>query len=262
MRYYKSFHLIAYLLGALILLFIAAPLIGMFLNTGPREIFEAATDKEVSDSIFLSVITSFLATSIFALLSLPFSWLLARRRFFLKRLVLGVIDLPIVIPHTAAGIALLGLISRNSELGRIASSWGIDFVGNPIGIMIAMAFVSLPFFINSAREGFANVPERLEKAALNLGIKPFRVFCTISVPLAFRHIVTGAVMMFARGISEFGAVVIIAYYPMTASVLIFERFSSFGLQYARPAAVLLILVTITLFLILRLLTKDPENARH
>jgi molybdate/tungstate transport system permease protein len=262
MKYYRSFHLTAYLLGALILLFIAAPLIGMFLNTGPREIFEAATDKDVSDSIFLSVITSFIATLTFALLSLPFAWLLARRKFFLKRLVLGIIDLPIVIPHTAAGIALLGLVSRNSELGRLASSLGIDFVGNPIGIMIAMAFVSLPFFLNSAREGFANVPVRLEKAALNLGVKPFRVFYTISVPLAFRHIITGAVMMFARGISEFGAVVIIAYYPMTASVLIFERFSSFGLQYARPAAVILILVTISLFLILRLLTKDPENARH
>lgn len=262
MKYYKTFHLLAYLLGAFILLFIAAPLIGMFLNTGPREVFQAASDRDVTDSIFLSVITSFCATLVFAVLSLPFAWLLARRKFVLKRLVLGIIDLPIVIPHTAAGIAILGLISRNSELGKLASSFGIDFVGNPVGIMIAMAFVSLPFFLNSAREGFTNVPERLEKTALNLGISPFRVFIKVSIPLAFRHIITGAVMMFARGISEFGAVVIIAYYPMTASVLIFERFSSFGLQYARPAAVLLIMVTITVFLILRLLTKDPENARH
>jgi molybdate/tungstate transport system permease protein len=138
----------------------------------------------------------------------------------------------------------------------------LDFIGNPAGIVLAMSFVSLPFFLNAAREGFSQVPERLEKAALNLGSSPFRVFITISIPLAFRHIITGAVMMFARGISEFGAVVIIAYYPMTASVLIFERFSSYGLQYARPAAVLLIIVTVVIFLLMRLLSKDPENARN
>lgn len=259
---HKTFNLIAHLLGALVLLFITAPIIGMIAHTEMSDVFETAQDKVVMNSIMLSLATSFTATFSFALLSLPFAWLLARRNFFLKRLVLGIIDLPIVIPHTAAGIALLGLISRNTELGKLASSLGIDFVGNPSGIIIAMAFVSLPFFLNAAREGFAQVPERLEKAALNLGIKPFRVFYSISIPLAFRHIITGAVMMFARGISEFGAVVIIAYYPLTASVLIFERFSSFGLQYARPAAVLLLAITIGLFLIMRLLTKDPENARN
>lgn len=259
---HKTFNHIAHLLGALVLLFIAAPIIGMIAKTELKEVFETAQDKEVMSSILLSLGASFTATILFAILSLPFAWLLARKNFFLKRLVLGIIDLPIVIPHTAAGIALLGLISRNTELGKLAASMGIDFVGNPSGIIIAMAFVSLPFFLNSAREGFAQVPDRLEKAALNLGVKPFKVFYTISIPLAFRHIITGAVMMFARGISEFGAVVIIAYYPMTASVLIFERFSSFGLQYARPAAVLLICITIGLFLVMRLLTKDPENARH
>ncbi len=259
---HKTFNIIAHLLGALVLLFIAAPVIGLFAKTELKDIFETAGDKEVMNSITLSLGASFLATLSFSIISLPFAWLLARRNFFLKRLVLGIIDLPIVIPHTAAGIALLGLISRNTNLGKLASSLGIDFVGNPLGIIIAMAFVSLPFFLNAARDGFTQVPERLEKAALNLGVKPFRVFYTISIPLALRHIVTGAVMMFARGISEFGAVVIIAFYPMTASVLIFERFNSFGLQYARPAAVLLLIITIGLFLIMRLLTKDPENARN
>ncbi len=246
----------------MILLFIGAPVIGMFAKTGFSEVFESTNDTEIVNSIFLSVLTSFIATFSFAILSLPFAWLLARKKFFLKRFVLAIIDLPIVIPHTAAGIALLGLVSRNSTLGQFAEMMGIDFVGNPSGIIIAMAFVSLPFFLNSAREGFNQVPERLEKAALNLGSSPFRVFYTISIPLSIRHIITGAVMMFARGISEFGAVVIIAYYPMTASVLIFERFSSFGLNYARPAAVLLIIVTVSLFLIMRLFTKDPEDVRN
>lgn len=259
---YRTFYLIANLFGAIILLFIAAPLAGLLFSTSPGEIIKTAAGKDVLSSVWLTILTSMSATLLFAALSLPFAWLLARRRFLFKRLILGIIDLPIVIPHTAAGIALLGVISRDTVLGKAAAGLGFDFIGHPAGIVIAMAFVSLPFFIHSAIDGFANVPERLEKAALNLGAKPFRVFVTISVPLALRHIITGSVMMFARGMSEFGAVVIIAYHPMTAPVLIFERFSSFGLQYARPVAVIFIVISVMFFLLMRLLSKDPENARN
>jgi molybdate/tungstate transport system permease protein len=259
---HRTFYLIANLFGALVLLFIVAPLAGIVFSTDIKDITEAAGDKEVINSIWLTIFASISSTIIFAGLSLPFAWLLARKKFVLKRLVSGIIDLPVVIPHTAAGIALLGIISRNSPIGRTASSFGIDFIGHPSGIIIAMAFVSLPFFINSARDGFSSVPERLEKAALNLGASPARVFLTISVPLAIRQIVSGGVMMFARGMSEFGAVVIIAYHPMVAPVLIFERFSSFGLQYARPVAVILIILSVVFFLLMRLLSKDAENARN
>ena len=122
-----------------------------------------------------------------------------------------------------------------------------------------MAFVSLPFLINAARDGFAAVPERLEKAALNLGASNTKVFFTISLPLAWRSIITGFVMMFARGMSEFGAVVIIAYHPMIAPVLIYERFSSYGLNYARPASVFFILVALLFLIALRLLSLKRKE---
>lgn len=247
---------------ALILLFIVAPIVGMVIKTPLPLLFETIEDAEVRNSILLTVISSIIATLLIAFISLPAAWMLARKSFPLKRLVLGIIDLPVVIPHTAAGIALLGMVSRDSALGQFASSLGVNFIGHPAGIVMAMAFVSLPFFINSAREGFASVPQRFENAALNLGISPLKVFLTISVPLASRHIVSGAVMMFARGMSEFGAIVILAYNPMTTPVLIFERFSSFGLQYARPVALLFIIISIALFLLMRLLTKEPENVRN
>lgn len=247
---------------ALILLFIIAPIVGMVIKTPLPRLFETIEDVEVRNSILLTVISSIIATVLIAVISLPAAWMLARKSFPLKRLILGIIDLPVVIPHTAAGIALLGVVSRESALGQFASSFGVNFIGHPAGIIMAMAFVSLPFFINSAREGFASVPQRFENAALNLGISPMKVFLTISVPLASRHIVSGAVMMFARGMSEFGAIVILAYNPMTTPVLIFERFSSFGLQYARPVALLFIIISIALFLLMRLLTKEPENVRN
>ena len=258
----RTFTLVISVAMGLMLLFIVAPIAGIVFKTPLADLFEASGDKQVTSSIVLTISASFIATFIFAIISLPAAWLLARKKFRLKRLVLGIIDLPIVVPHTAAGIALLGLVSRDTAVGRFANTLGIDFVGHTSGIVLAMAFVSLPFFVNAAREGFAAIPKRLENAALNLGVSPMKVFFTISIPLAARNIVSGAVMMFARGMSEFGAIVIIAYQPMTTPVLIFERFSSFGLQYARPVALLFIIISVILFLLMRLLTKDPENARN
>jgi molybdate/tungstate transport system permease protein len=255
MNRYGPFNWILLILSSLILLFLIAPLLGLFLQTSAGEFLETAKDKEVQDSIWLTIWVAFAATFFFAIAAIPFSWLLARKNFPLKGIVQGLIDLPVVLPHTAAGIALLGFISRDGPLGKIASFAGINLVNNPAGIALAMAFVSLPFLINSARDGFAAVPERLEKAALNLGASRTRVFFTVSLPLAWRSIITGFIMMFARGMSEFGAVVIIAYHPMIAPVLIYDRFTSFGLSSARPAAVLFIIVALAVFTVLRLLSE-------
>ncbi len=256
---YSPFNWILLILSSLVLLFILAPLTGMFLHTGGSEILETVKDKEVQNSIWLTLWVSFSATLFFAVGAIPLAWLLARKRFPLKNVVQGIIDLPIVLPHTAAGIAILGFISRDGFLGKVANSVGLTLINNPVGIALAMAFVSLPFLINSARDGFAAVPERLEKAALTLGASRSRVFFTISLPLAWRSIITGFVMMFARGMSEFGAVVIVAYHPMIAPVLIYERFSSFGLKYARPASVVFIIVALIVFILLRLVSLRKKE---
>ena len=250
---------IVMILSSLVLLFIIAPLAGMLLHTGGSEFLETIKDKEVHQSVWLTLWVSFATTLIFSIGAIPFAWLLSRKKFPAKNFIQGIIDLPIVLPHTAAGIALLGFISRDGFLGKTASVFGINLINHPSGIALAMAFVSLPFLINAARDGFAAVPERLEKAALNLGASHTKVFFTISLPLAWRSITTGFVMMFARGMSEFGAVVIIAYHPMIAPVLIYERFSSFGLNYARPAAVFFILVALLFLIALRLLSLKRKE---
>jgi molybdate/tungstate transport system permease protein len=249
-------------LGGLVLLFIVAPLAGMFVNCSPGELAATAKEAEVRGSIWLTLWTSMAATLLFAVAAIPFSYLLARKNFPLKGLVTGIIDLPIVIPHSAAGIALLGVLSRKSFFGGIAGKLGIGFVGSSAGIMAAMAFVSIPYLINSARDGFSAVDERLEKAALNLGASPLRVFLTISVPLAQRSILSGLILMWARGMSEFGAVMVIAYHPMITPVLIYERFGAFGLKYARPVAVIFIGVCLVFFIALRILAKERKVAQR
>ncbi len=247
-----NFQLIIIFLSGLALLFIVAPLLGLMFSSSLPRLVETVGDKEVQNSILLTLSTAFFATIVFSIAGIPLAYLLARKEFPLKKIVSGIIDLPVVIPHTAAGIAILGVVSRDTLLGKTAGAFGLHLVGNPLGISIAMAFVSVPFLLNAARDGFAGVPVRLEKAALNLGASPLRVFFTISLPLAKRNVISGAIMMFARGMSEFGAVVIIAYHPMITPVLIYERFGAFGLKYAQPVAVVFVIVSLAFFVVLRM----------
>jgi molybdate/tungstate transport system permease protein len=247
-------------LGGLLLLFIIAPLAGMFLSTSPLSIFETARETEVQKSIWLTISTSIATTLLVSIGAIPLAYLLARRKFFLKRFILGIINIPVIIPHSAAGIALLGVISRNTVVGKAAESIGFGFVNHPAGIIVAMAFVSLPYLLNAAIDGFRNVPERLEKVALTLGASQTRVFFSISLPLAWRNILTGLIMMWGRGLSEFGAVIIIAYHPMITPVMIFERFNSFGLVYARPVTLLFICICLLIFIAMNVISKKRRDA--
>jgi molybdate/tungstate transport system permease protein len=249
-------------LSGLVLLFIVAPLAGMFLKTSLPQYASTVSDPVVMRSIRLTLLSSLAGTLIFGLAAIPLAYVLARKDFFMKGLVNGLVDLPVVIPHSAAGIAILGIVSRGTWLGKAGEAAGITFVGGVAGIVLAMAFVSIPFLINAARDGFAAVPEKLEKAALNLGASPWRVFFTISLPLAKRSVLSGLIMMWARGLSEFGAVIIIAYHPMITPVLIWERFTSFGLSYARPVAAVFVLVCLAVFVLMRLLSKNHVHVRN
>lgn len=139
---------------------------------------------------------------------------------------------------------------------------GLNLVGSPLGISLAMAFVSLPFLINAARSGFEAVPLRLEQAAATLGASPARILLTISIPMASRSLIAGLVLMFARGLSEFGAVVIVAYHPMVTPVYLFDRLNNFGIEYATPVAILLLGVSLGVFILSRALSKDNFYARN
>lgn len=253
-RQIRIFHIVLIVSGGLALMFIIAPLLSLFLQTSVGSLFETAGDHEVTKSIGRTLLISFLGTLVLSVFAIPLSYVIARKKFIARNLVISLIDLPIIIPHSAAGIALLGFISRDTAVGKFAGFFGLDLVGHPAGIAIAMAFVSIPFLINAARDGFMSVPRRYEYAALNLGASPARVFFTISLPLAWRNILSGLVLMFGRGMSEFGAVVIIAYHPMVTPVLIYERFTEFGLKYAQPVSAVFIVICLLIFVLFRMIT--------
>lgn len=239
-------------LGACLLLFVLAPLGGMIYATSIGELSQAAAEDAVIQSIKITLLAALFATAGSAIFGIPLAYLLARKRFFGRSLLLAIVDLPIIIPHSAAGIALLMVIGRNSLIGKLT---GGGLISTTAGISVAMAFVSLPFLVNAAREAFAAVPLRLERVARTLGASPQRVFFTISLPLAWRGILSGMILMWGRGISEFGAVLIIAYHPMTTPVMVYQRFNDYGLSAARAVAVLLIVICIAVFIALRLVSR-------
>lgn len=247
-------------LGLIMLAFIVAPVLKMVLASDPAILLDSLFDAEISESILLTLYAALIATVVGFVLGVPLAYLLAKTDFRGKKFIEGLIDLPIVIPHSAAGIALLFIFGRNYFMGKAFDAVGIRFIDSLAGIVIAMLFVSIPFLIDSAKEGFKKVDTRLENVARTLGASPWQTFVRISFPLAWRSVIAGSIMMWARGISEFGAVIIIAYHPMIAPVLVYEKFETYGLNYARPVAVLLVLICLIVFIGLRLLVYRGDKS--
>ena len=256
----KSFRFVFSGLSILLIILVAVPLLRMILSADPEVMRSTIADQEVMASIFLTLRSAFWATIACAILGIPLAYLLARWSFPGKSLVQGLVDIPVMIPHTAAGIALLMVYGRNFFLGKTLNEIGLDFVGTETGISLAMAYVSLPFLVNAAKDGFLAIDPKLERVARTLGASPWQAFFRVSLPLAWRPILSGGIMMWARGISEFGAVIILTYHPMTAPILIWERFQAYGLKYAQPVAVLLILLCLLIFALLRWLA-EPKKER-
>ncbi|WP_025209820.1 ABC transporter permease [Hippea sp. KM1] len=258
MRYLKNnslFLILGILLSTILLVFLFIPIFKILFAVPPSKLMASFKDPRITSSVILTLKVSAMATATTVVLGLPLSYILARYEFPLKRTIEGLIDAPVMIPHVAAGIALLMVFGREGILGGAFQKIGVVFLDTKAGILIAMMFVSAPFFINSAKEGFKKIDRRLELAAKTLGASNLDVFFKISLPLAKKEILNGALMMWGRGLGEFGAVVIIAYHPITAPVMIYERFTSFGLEYALPISSLLVGISILIFIIVRFLSR-------
>ena len=241
------------MLSGLLIAFIVLPLVRLGASATPGSVRAAAANAQVRDAVLLSLQDAAITAVIATVFGVPLAYLLARRLIPLPGLVQAIVDLPLAVPHTVAGIALLFAFGRTGWIGRPAGHVGISFYGTQWGIVAAMLFVSAPFAVNSARVAFEAIDPTFERAARSLGATPGYTFRRILLPLALRGVFTGAVLVYARAIAEFGAVIIIAYYPITAPVEIYNLFLQSGLTQSASAAVLLLLVSLATFLVLRTL---------
>jgi molybdate/tungstate transport system permease protein len=243
-----------WLIGGLLLAFILLPLLQLYITQTPASLGHVAGMDEVRSAIWLSLVAAFLTAVCAGLLGVPLAYLLARTTFHGKSLVEVIVDLPLAVPHTVAGIALLFVFGRTGIVGASVNALtGFEFWGTLGGIVVAMMFVSAPYTVNAARVGFESVDLRLEKVARTLGANPWTVFTRVTLPLAGRGILTGLTLTYARSISEFGAVIILTYYPMTAPVKIYDLFLQFGLGDSSAMAALYLTVALSLFILFRYL---------
>ena len=226
--------------ASILIAFLTIPLL-FLITTAGSEVFSVLTNTKAISSVLLSFETAVASATIPTVFGVPLAFILSRLDFKGKSIVEGILDLPLVLPHTVAGIAVLLAFNSRAPIGSLMTAIGLKVEDSLFGVILAMSFVSSPFAVNFARRGFDSVDIRLEQVARSLGAGPARVFATVSLPLASRSILIGWLMSMARAISEVGAVMIVAYHPTVGSVLVYEWFLTRGLKAASSLSVLLLI---------------------
>ena len=246
--------------AVLLLALLVLPVGALVLRSGVAGMRQLIGDAELQRALSLTALAATTATLVTILLGTPLAWLLARDRIPARAVVAALIELPLLIPHPVAGIALLLAFGRASPAGAALAAAGLRIVGSPFGIGLAMLFVSAPLYISAARESIARVDVRLEAVARTLGDSQWTAVRRVTLPLAGRGLLAAAVVMWARAVSEFGAIVILTYNPKVASVLSYDRFTAFGLDAALPVAAILVLLAIIPLSLLRVLRRERGDA--
>jgi molybdate/tungstate transport system permease protein len=244
------------LFASLFLLFLVAPLVGLVGAGGASGVRQIVADEELRGALALTLLTATTATFFAILGGTPVAYLLARRRFAGRALVVAVLDLPLIVPHPVAGIALLLVLGRASPLGSVLLGAGLRITGSVFGIICAMLFVAAPLYVGGAREAFTRVDRRYEAVARTLGDDAWRAFRRVTLPLSLRGLTAAAIVMWERAVSEFGAIVILTYNPKVVSVLSYDRFTTAGLSGALPVAAVLVILAILPLAALRALRHD------
>lgn len=222
----------------------------------PAHLFKVASSSEVMGSILLTFGAGANAVLLLVLFGTPLAYVLARSppsRF--KGVVESIVDIPLILPHTVAGLLVYLLFMRRGWIGEPLSEIGIAFEDAYPGTVVAMLFVASPFFINTMREGFEKVPVHLENVARTLGAGTFTTFRTVTLPLSLRHMFNGAILAWGRAIGEFAGVIMIAYYPFIISTLIYYSFTTDGIRTSRSIAFVVIVVSLAVFYLLRRMTR-------
>jgi len=250
----------AALLGALLLAFLIVPLVQLSW-VSPLAIARLFSIPEIRKALILTFSCAAAASSVGLLLAAAFGYWLARRPVWISRVLLPLVDIPLLIPHPVAGIALLLLLARPGILNHLLQSLRLtpasgSLLGTPAAIVAAMLFVSAPYQAQVCRQAFAGLDPAYALRSRTLGAGPWRTLLRIEIPLVRRSLLGGAAMALARSASEFGAILVVAYFPRTLPVLIYEKFSNEGLDAVRPLAALMIVAGLLLQALLHGLQPD------
>jgi molybdate transport system permease protein len=242
-------------LAALALLFLGLPVAALLARASLGGAIAAAPTDALLEALALSLVTSLVALVVVVLLGSPLAWVLARRHFRGKALAETLVDLPIVLPPTVAGLALLLAFGRRGVAAPVLELAGVSIPFTTLAVVVAQVFVSAPFYIRAARAGLQSVDRELEEAAAVDGASGGRVVRRITIPLAAPALGAGLVLAWARALGEFGATIMfagnIAGRTRTLPLLIYSEFQD-TLDAAVAAASVLIVAAIGVLIAVRL----------
>lgn len=243
--------------------FLLLPLMALLLRVSPEQLISHLGQSMVVQAITLSFSTTLIATALTIVLGTPLAYLLARRRFRWQRVIDTLIDLPTVLPPAVAGLALLMAFGRQGLIGGLLNDLGFQIAFSQTGVILAQLFVAAPFYIRSARVGFASVSFDLEQAAALDGAHGGQIFRLVTLPLAWSNLVSGAVMTWARALGEFGATMIFAgNFPgrtQTMPLAIYLGFEM-DLDIALTLSVILIACSFAVLMIVKSLLNREADA--
>jgi molybdate transport system permease protein len=233
-------------LAALFALFLGLPIVTLVARAVlDGSLLTAIASPVVVDALSLSLITTAISLVVTVCLGLPLAFVLARRQFRGKGWLEAIVDLPIVLPPSVAGLALLLVFGRRGLLSAPFEILGIAIPFTTIAVILAQTFVSAPFFIRSARTGIAGVDRDLEDAARVDGASERQLFRAITVPLASAALAAGLVMTWARSLGEFGATIMFAGNvegrTQTLPLVVYGEFQSGDLDASIAAAAILVI---------------------
>jgi len=269
-RLRSPFGLLSALALALAVAFFVLPIVAIFADVSPARLVAALGEESAREALWLSLRTTAIAMAIVLVLGTPAAYLLGRRRFRGRAILITAIELPLVVPPAVAGIGLLAAFGPHGILGGAVHGAGAELVFETAGVVVALTFVSAPFYLRQAITAFGALDRRPLEAARTLGAGPFRAFATVALPTAREGLASGLALAWGRALGEFGATLLFAGslpgVTQTAPLAIFAEFSRpGGFVAALALSAVLISVAAALLLATKLLggvgSVGTEGAR-
>jgi molybdate transport system permease protein len=253
----RVFAAVLFVAMAVTLAFLVLPVVAIFTDTSPRELLDSLDDPVARDALWLSLKTTVIALAIILVVGTPAAYALATRRFRGRAIVQTLVELPLVLPPAAAGIALLAALGPNGILGGLLDDAGIELVLQTAGVVVALVFVSAPFYLRQAEAAFAAVPPSVVQASRTLGAGEAATLLRVVIPTARNGLLAGAALAWGRALGEFGATLMFAGsfrgVTQTVPLAIYDRFAT-DFPGALALSAVLVCVSFALLLSVKLIT--------
>ena len=258
----RPFELVCALAAGLAVAFLTLPLVALFVRVSPSTLISALGDQAVREALLVSVKTTLIAHVIVLVVGTPAAYLLATRRFRGRGAVLTALELPLVLPPAVAGLALLAAFGRQGLLGEELSALGLSIPFTQVAVILAVIFVSSPFYLRWGVAAFSAVDPQLLDASRTLGAGPARTFRRVALPLAAGGLGAASSLAWARGLGEFGATIMFAgSFPgetRTMPLAVYAEFDS-DFDVALAIGALLVLTSLAVLASIRLLLSWPRS---